>query len=64
MKITVAPLMCSHLQHLPAFDQDAAEHLTVAEIRKRWPRFEGICSGCGKRLIMYASAEHYVYGDW
>lgn len=33
-------------------------------IRARWPRFSGACSECGENLIMYASMEHYGYGDW
>lgn len=37
----------------------------AAEIRKRWPRLNGICPlGCGYCGIYYASPEHYAMGDW
>lgn len=53
---------CSHgLQ----FDLEAAKDLSVAEIRKRWPRLFGVCPlGCGFDGIGYVSSAHYVYGDW
>jgi len=36
-----------------------------AEIRKRWPRLDGVCpKGCGFVGIGYASREHYISGDW
>lgn len=36
-----------------------------AEVRARWPRLNGLCpKGCGYNGIAYASADHYIYGDW
>lgn len=47
------------------FDADAAKDMTVAEIRKRYPRLFGPCpKGCGFDGIGYKSWEHYVMGDW
>jgi len=37
----------------------------TSEIRKRWPRLDGVCpKGCGYMGIAYASYAHYIYGDW
>ena len=54
-----------HCNHGIAFDRLAAADLSVAEIRKRWPRLFGKCpKGCGYDGIYYASSEHYTMGDW
>lgn len=45
------------------FDE-ADANLPEWEIRRRWPRFDGECPDCGKRMIVYASATHYIAGDW
>lgn len=51
--------------HGLTFDQDETRGLSVAEIRKRWPRLSGRCpKGCGYVGIAYASFAHYVCGDW
>jgi hypothetical protein len=51
--------------HGVTFDVEAAKGLSVAEIRKRWPRLWGNCPlGCGFNGIGYASFMHYVMGDW
>lgn len=55
---------CAHNSVAVDFDEAVAADLTVAEIRKRWPRFSGNCPSCGTLLIKYASTAHYVYGDW
>jgi hypothetical protein len=34
-----------------------------AEVRRRWPRFNGACA-CGFVGIAYASEAHYALGDW
>lgn len=48
----------------PPFDEEAARGLSSTEIQRRWPRWVGRCPGCGQVLIRYASALHYVAGDW
>jgi dTMP kinase len=56
---------CTH--PMPAwvtFDVEAAKGLTVAEIRRRWPRYDGPCPKCGMNVIHYASTAHYIDGDW
>jgi hypothetical protein len=50
--------------HGVTFDEEAAKDLSVAEIRKRWPRKWVDCAECGFRGIAYASYAHYIYGDW
>lgn len=55
---------CEHGRCRPQFDAGAARGLSDQEVRRRWPRFEGVCSECGERVIVYASAEHFVMGDW
>lgn len=55
---------CKHSKVMPSFDEKAAENLTEVEVRTRWPRFMGVCPDCQKHLILYASVEHQVYGDW
>lgn len=57
---TLAP-ECSHGL---VFDEDAARGLTSSVVRKRWPRFSGVCQTCGFDGIAYASLAHYVQGDW
>jgi hypothetical protein len=58
------PDACKHPKCLPEFDQTAAMGLSAPEVQKRWPRFWGVCPDCGVRLVMYASAEHCIMGDW
>jgi DNA adenine methylase len=58
---------CSHSKCMPKFsadDERAATGMDAAEVRRRWPRFEGCCPDCGEQLVMYASASHYIAGDW
>jgi hypothetical protein len=51
--------------HGITFDMEAAKGLTAAEVQARWPRGWGLCpKGCGFDGIAYASAEHFLYGDW
>lgn len=62
---TVDSSACKHprVGH-PTFDEAAARGLSDAEIRRRWPRFEGPCPDCQAHMICYASIEHYILGDW
>lgn len=55
---------CRHKQCLPAFDSVAAQGLPEGEVRRRWPRYDGNCPTCGQAVIIYASAAHYIAGDW
>ena len=51
--------------HGVVFDEKLAKDMTVQEIRKAFPRLDGLCPlGCGYRGIAYVSTAHYVYGDW
>jgi hypothetical protein len=51
--------------HGVTFDRIAAKGLSAAEVQKRWPRGWGVCpKGCGFDGIAYASAEHFIMGDW
>lgn len=57
---------CTHGVDFPPDDEyaEATKGLSVAEIRKRWPRHSGVCSLCGYNGIYYASYLHYLAGDW
>jgi len=47
------------------FDLEAAQNMSVSEIRRVYPRLYGPCpKGCGYDGIAYVSTAHYVYGDW
>lgn len=46
-----------------AFDPRDA-NLPEEVVRRRWPRFHGHCKNCGQMMILYASAEHFIAGDW
>ena len=48
----------------PKFDPVAAANMDEYEVRKAFPRGHGFCGDCGSNVIMYASAEHYILGDW
>lgn len=54
---------CQHEKVQPTFPEGAGS-LPVSEIRRLYPRFDGVCPDCGERWILYASIEHYVAGDW
>lgn len=46
-------------------DLNLTPYEVTAEIRKRWPRLDGMCpKGCGYCGIAYASEQHYLMGDW
>lgn len=64
MSVIVDPETCTHEKHMPAFDLDAAREMTPGAIRKAYPRFFGKCKDCEQSVIIYASFEHYQYGDW
>jgi hypothetical protein len=55
---------CDHVYPMPEFDEAAAKFLTPAEVRKRWPRYDGPCPNCGQRILSYASLSHFICGDW
>jgi hypothetical protein len=55
---------CPHESVMPAFDEQAAEGMSSAEIKEKYPRFMGECPDCGQHVILYASFMHYICGDW
>ena len=46
-----------------AFDPRDAD-LPEEVVRRRWPRKDWTCLRCGTMWILYASAEHFIAGDW
>lgn len=46
-----------------AFDPRDA-NLPEEVVRRRWPRKDWHCERCGAMWILYASAEHFIAGDW
>ena len=58
-------LKCDHERHIPKVpDDETLNEMSVADIRKKYPRFEGTCQDCGARMILYGSVMHYILGDW
>jgi len=55
---------CAHPLCIPSFDAEAARGLSDKEVRRRWPRFQGVCPNCNAQVIAYASFEHFTMGDW
>lgn len=57
--------VCDHALHTPPFEASVIDpEASTEEVRKRFPRFMGECSECGGYVILYASLEHYIRGDW
>lgn len=49
--------------HGVVFDAAAARGLSEVEVKRRWPRLEGLCPlGCGFCGVAYASLKHYLVG--
>ena len=38
--------------------------MSSAEVKNKYPRFQGTCKVCGYTGIKYASNEQYIYGDY
>lgn len=60
---------CKHARHKPQHDEAAMEadgraEMSVEDFRRKYPRFFGCCEECGERVILYASAGHFILGDW
>ncbi len=57
---------CDHVRCVPpnGFDEESAKPMTVAEVRRRFPRFFGRCPDCGDEVPAYVSYEHYAAGEW
>jgi hypothetical protein len=55
-------------KHGLTFDEAEAQGLSASEVKRRWPRgwftTDKPCSDCGFTGIAYASAAHYILGDW
>lgn len=65
--VDVPPPSCSHSAVTPKMtreEEKEAHALRPHEVRKRWPRFQGICPECNQQVIAYASMAHYILGDW
>ncbi len=55
---------CMHLKVVPEFDEEVAKTLTAKAARALYPRFAGKCPDCDYVGVLYASMEHYIYGDY
>ena len=55
---------CEHQAHTPAFDAQACRYLSPEQVREQYPRYEGTCTACHARIILYASLEHFHAGEW
>ena len=57
-------IRCEHAQHVPAFDAEACRYLSPEQVRGQYPRYQGVCTACHARIILYASLEHFFAGGW
>lgn len=55
---------CSHTPHVPRFDANACRGHPSEWVRTNFPRFDSVCTLCKQRIVLYASLEHYLTGDW
>lgn len=55
---------CKHTNCPVEFDPDVVRGMSAHAVRQLYPRFWGKCPDCGAQMIAYASAEHYIAGDW
>ena len=55
---------CDHRQHVPHFNEQDARYLSMEQVRKDWPRYQGLCSACGADITLYASITHMQAGGW
>lgn len=55
---------CKHASVQPKYLDSDFSGLDEHEVRRRFPRFDGVCPECGSRMIMYSSFVHYAAGDW
>jgi hypothetical protein len=62
--IGTPPAECKHVKCLPEFDLDKAKDLPAHEVQRLYPRFDGECPDCHGLIIMYASYDHFICGDY
>jgi hypothetical protein len=55
---------CKHSSIKVEFDSERARGMSVEQVRKIWPRFNGTCPECKELVIIYASIDHYILGDY
>lgn len=59
-----ARTVCDHSKCRPRFDADKTRGMDAHYVRENYPRFSGQCPDCFQNVIVYASFEHYIAGDW
>ena len=55
---------CIHSKCQPKWDPNIAKGKSAMWIRQHMPRFSGTCPDCGQLVIIYASSEQYILGDY
>ena len=55
---------CLHVTHTPRWSAESARGQIVSWVRERYPRYEGVCTMCKQKTIIYASLEHAEAGGW
>ncbi len=63
--VPIEPGPCLHLNvPTPEFDSARAATMTSSEVRRVFPRGDSFCPDCKTNVLMYASNEHFLMGDW
>lgn len=55
---------CQHVVHIPVFNAEACRYFSSEQVREKYPRFDGICTLCNHRCIIYANLTHAKAGEW
>jgi len=55
---------CLHMAHTPIYNASASQYQSVSWVAIHYPRFDGVCTACRQRTIIYANIEHAQAGGW
>lgn len=54
----------SDCTHGLTFHEERARFMVPADVRRKWPRFDGFCDTCGFKGVAYMNRAHEVLGGW
>ena len=57
--------LCEHCTpKFPSDEEFKGNLMSASEVRRKYPRWDGLCPKCGYNGIKYASRLHYYAGDY